>query len=152
MVLFITTPEQLFSVTVLGPDGAPAKIAKGQEGMYSPISKPADLARLIGYGPMFQPIPPLEDVSISAWRVGDDFDMSAPGVRRQLFLREPIASAWAGGLATSTSRSARIRLQDQRLLTDRPGLLRLNAKSSELSRIAHHVEVASPQKSPHWGR
>src|ERR1017187_513255 len=30
--------------------------------------------------------------------------------------------------------------------------LRLNSKSSELSRITHHVEVASPQKSPQWGR
>jgi hypothetical protein len=73
------SPQQLFSVTVLGPDGAPAKIAKGQEWMYEPVRSVAGLS---GHGPTWVPLPPLEDVSIWTWRIGDDFDMSAPGTYR----------------------------------------------------------------------
>lgn len=72
-------PQQLFSVTVLGPDGAPAKVAKGQESMYEPVR---NIASLSGHGPTWVPLPPLEDVSIWTWRIGDDFDMSAPGTYR----------------------------------------------------------------------
>jgi hypothetical protein len=66
-------PEQLYSVTVLDPTGAPAKIAKGREGMYRPVAN--------GNGPVFLALPPQKDVPLMTWwRVGDDFDMSAPGL------------------------------------------------------------------------
>jgi hypothetical protein len=73
------SPEQLFSVTVLGPDGAPAKVAKGLEWNNEPIRSVAGLS---GHGPTWVPIPPQEEVSIWTWSIGDDFDMSAPGTYR----------------------------------------------------------------------
>jgi hypothetical protein len=46
--------------------------------MYEPV-KPGNLSGLIsGFGPVFQPIPPQEEVSW-IWRIGDDFEMSVPG-------------------------------------------------------------------------
>ena len=73
-------PEQLFSVTVLGPTGAPAKIAQVREPMFEPASRgkiSPDAG--IGHSPTFLPLAPQEDATVWTWRVGEDFDMSAPG-------------------------------------------------------------------------
>jgi hypothetical protein len=77
------TPTELFSVTVLGPTGAPTKVPEGQERLYQPIGRDLGLA-FHDHSPMFVPLPPQEDVSW-IWRIGDDFDMSAPGTYRVSF-------------------------------------------------------------------
>ena len=69
-------PQELFSVTVLDPSGAPARIASQQEAFYRPA--PA-LAVAVGHSSAGVPLAPQEDVPLWTWRVGDDFDMSAPG-------------------------------------------------------------------------
>ena len=73
------SPQQLFSVTVLGPDGTPAKVARGEERMYHPVN---DLGGISGHAPIFSGLPPQKDGVIWTWRVGDDFDMSSPGIYR----------------------------------------------------------------------
>jgi hypothetical protein len=73
------SPTELFSVTVLDPTGAPAKVTKGQEWMYEPAHSLANAidARKVAY----LALPSQEDISWT-WRIGDDFDMSVPGTYR----------------------------------------------------------------------
>jgi hypothetical protein len=75
-----SSPEQLFSVTVLDPSGAPAKSIKGRESMYEPWSH--NLGGGFGRAPIWVPLPPGEEVAMGMWKVGDDFDLSAPGTYR----------------------------------------------------------------------
>jgi hypothetical protein len=75
------SPAELFSVTVLDPTGAPAKVAERYEWMYEPVR---GFAVISGHMPTFLPLPPQEDVSWT-WRVGEEFDMSAPGTYRVSF-------------------------------------------------------------------
>jgi len=74
------SPEEVFSVTVLDPGGARAKIQDDKRWLCEPLRpngvKP-DAA--IGYDPTFLPLLPGEETSFY-WHVADDFDMSAPGV------------------------------------------------------------------------
>ncbi len=78
------SPAELYSVTVMGPTGDRIKVTRGQEWMYEPVKR-GNLAGLINRGgPVFQPIPPEDEVSW-IWRIGDDFDMSAPGTYRVSF-------------------------------------------------------------------
>jgi hypothetical protein len=72
------TPESLFSVSVLDPTGAQAKIAKGEEWKFEPLD------RALGsvHGTVWLPLPPEEDVVMWTWREGEDFDMSMPGSYR----------------------------------------------------------------------
>ena len=72
-------PEELFSVTVIGPSGDPAKVAKGREGLFEPLAI-SHLVRM-GSEPLFFPLPPKEPQQW-IWKVGDDFDMSEPGTYR----------------------------------------------------------------------
>jgi len=72
-------PEELFSVTVLGPSGDHAKAAKGRERLFEPLAN-SHLPRF-GNGPLFLPLPPNEPQQW-VWRVGEDFDMSEPGTYR----------------------------------------------------------------------
>jgi hypothetical protein len=72
------TPTELFSVTVLDPAGAPAKIIGGQERLYGPVGRDLGLA-VRDHSTMFVPLPPQEDVAWGIWRIGEDFDMSALG-------------------------------------------------------------------------
>jgi hypothetical protein len=70
-------PASLFSVTVLDPTGAHAKIAKGEEWKFGPLDR-----TIFGHGPVWLPLPPEEDVVLWTWRVAEDFDMSMPGSYR----------------------------------------------------------------------
>jgi hypothetical protein len=74
------TPPELFSVTVLDPIGVQAKVMKGKEWMYDPTYRIGGV--LIGRSPAFVPLPPQQDVPLWDWKVGEDFDMSAPGTYR----------------------------------------------------------------------
>jgi hypothetical protein len=77
-VAFVGAPtEELFSVTVLRPSGAPAAVLKGVEWMFEPSSK--SHKPQVGREPTFAPIPP-QGVSSWIWNVGNTFDMSEPGV------------------------------------------------------------------------
>ncbi len=67
-------PQRLFSATVFGPGGAPAKIAKGREEMYKPL--------LMTSAPVLIVLQPHEDTHLWTWDVGADFDLSAPGTYR----------------------------------------------------------------------
>jgi hypothetical protein len=72
-------PEELFSVTVLGPSGDRATVAKGRERLFEPLATshlPQD-----GSAPIFFPLPPKEPQQW-IWKVSDDFDMSEPGTYR----------------------------------------------------------------------
>jgi hypothetical protein len=76
----VENPEQLFSVTVLDPNGAPANVAKGAKGLFETVRDSAELFG--GQGATFLPLPPQEDVSVWTWPVGSTFDLSAPGIYR----------------------------------------------------------------------
>lgn len=81
------SPTSLFSVTVIGPTGEPAKVIKEQEWLYKPIEPDNgnfDHRLTNAFRLVFQPVPPGEDVSW-IWKVGDDFDMSVPGTYRVSF-------------------------------------------------------------------
>ena len=69
-------PPQLYSVTVLDQMGTPAKVAKGRGPMFEPAH---DISVLIGHSPMFLALPPQQDAAVWTWKVGEDFDLSAPG-------------------------------------------------------------------------
>jgi hypothetical protein len=75
------SPTQFFSVTVTDSTGQPVEITKGQEWMYQPDDHKMEHG--LGSAPVFWPLPQKESWSI--WRVGDDFDMSAPGTYRVSF-------------------------------------------------------------------
>lgn len=73
------SPMELFSVTISGPNGEPAKVAKGREWMYVPVVHgDPSVHRGASFRLAFQLLPPQEDVSW-IWRIGEDFDMSSPG-------------------------------------------------------------------------
>ncbi len=83
-----STPMDLFSVTVLSPAGERANITQGREWLYEPI-KPQDphgpiFVVVDSFRVVFAPLPPAEDVSW-IWRIGEDFDLSEPGVYRVSF-------------------------------------------------------------------
>lgn len=78
------SPEALFSVTVIGPGGEPAKITKGQEWMYAPVRRDNLGAFMGGFRVTLQPLAPGEDVPW-IWRIANDFDMSVPGTYRVSF-------------------------------------------------------------------
>jgi hypothetical protein len=65
-------------VTVLDPTGARVKFATGKEWMFDPAP---GLEHAAGNLPTFMALPPQNDVSW-IWRVGEEFDMSAPGTYR----------------------------------------------------------------------
>ena len=67
-----------FPVTVLDPAGSHAAIAKEREWLYGPGMASLTLAFI---PPALVPLLPNEEIS-SMWKVGEDFDMSAPGVYR----------------------------------------------------------------------
>jgi len=69
-------PGMLFSVTVTDPTGAPAKISKQIEWKYQPVH---DLSGTSGHTPFGVMLMP-QEAPTWVWRVGDDFDMSAPGI------------------------------------------------------------------------
>ena len=76
------SPEELFSVTVLDPAGAHAKIPESQQSLYDPpAARPGPRGGLVGNGPMLLPLMPQEKFSWT-WNVSNDFDMSAPGIYR----------------------------------------------------------------------
>lgn len=68
-------------MTVLDPSGSPARIAKGREIGYQPYSA-GDNGKIpvmvYKVTTLFDPLAPGESVSWE-WKVGDEFDMSAPG-------------------------------------------------------------------------
>jgi hypothetical protein len=71
-------PGELFSVTALDPNGQPARVAKGKEWRYQPKG-PGVEGLIADSHRIFVPLPPQEDVVLSTWRIGEDFDMSSPG-------------------------------------------------------------------------
>jgi hypothetical protein len=72
------SPAEIFSVTVLDPNGRLAKVAHGREWLY--VSKGPGVESLLGESHTgFVPLPPQDDVVLSTWRIGEDFDMSNPG-------------------------------------------------------------------------
>ncbi len=70
-------PEQLYSVTVLGPGGTPAQILEERETMFKPGR---DMRHVVSQGPTFVALPPNAEAPVWTWNVADDFDMSVPGV------------------------------------------------------------------------
>jgi hypothetical protein len=69
------SPQRLYSASVFDPNGGRAKIAKEREEMYKPY--------FISFSsPLVLALPPHEVTHIWTWRVGEDFDMSAPGTYR----------------------------------------------------------------------
>lgn len=79
------SPMDLFSVTVLGPAGERVNVAKGRESMLEPIrSHDPPVIVVDTFRVVFWPLPQGEDASW-IWRIGDDFDMSAPGTYRVSF-------------------------------------------------------------------
>jgi hypothetical protein len=82
--VWTASPGQLFSVTLLEPGGGKARIPKAQEWLYHPASElPAGMIGG-GHGPMGRALAPGEEFAWD-WRVGSDFDMSAPGMYRVSF-------------------------------------------------------------------
>jgi hypothetical protein len=75
---------ELFSVTVLDPNGQRAKIPAAQACYYKkcdPKSDPTIFEACTACGPpFFSPLPPHSEDDSWIWQVGQDFDMSAPGV------------------------------------------------------------------------
>lgn len=71
-------PAGTFSATVLDPTGGHAAVAKGFEWLYLPGSAAVFLA---SNPPALVPLLPNEEIS-STWKVGEVFNMSAPGVYR----------------------------------------------------------------------
>jgi hypothetical protein len=78
------SPMDLFSATVLSPTGEHAKVTSGKEWMYEPLVHSDTFHHSDSFRLAFQPLPPNEDVSW-IWRIGDDFDMSVPGMYRVSF-------------------------------------------------------------------
>jgi hypothetical protein len=77
-------PSDLFSVSITAPTGEPVKVKKGLEWMYEP-EKPGSRPIMVNFARyLFQPLPPSEDVSW-IWKIGDDFEMSVPGIYRVSF-------------------------------------------------------------------
>jgi len=79
--VWTASPGQLFSVTLLEPGGGKARIPKAQEWLYHPASELPAGTIGGGHGPMGRALAPGEEFAWD-WRVGSDFDMSAPGVYR----------------------------------------------------------------------
>ena len=69
------SPEQLFSVSVTGPDGSPVSVKKELRWNLEPAHYSPGQWR---HDPTFVPLLPEEPVTWT-WKVSDDFDMSAPG-------------------------------------------------------------------------
>jgi len=75
-------PTELFSVTVLDPTGQRAKIPIERSCLYGACDTKSGLTQAsftFGSSPFFMPLPPQEDVSL-IWGIGQEFDMSAPGI------------------------------------------------------------------------
>jgi hypothetical protein len=72
----MAAPEELYSVTVLGPAGIPAKIFQRQESMFEPDK---GASHLFFNGPTFVALPPHGEVPVWTWDVGNTFDLSLPG-------------------------------------------------------------------------
>lgn len=68
-------PQELYSVSVFDPSGAPARIAAGREAMY----RPAPTSKVPVASPATIALAPQQEVTVWTWRVGEDFDMSAHG-------------------------------------------------------------------------
>ena len=73
----MAVPEQLYSVTVLGPGGIPSQVLDSQAEMFKPGR---DMRHILSNGPTFVALPPHGEVPVWTWKVGDDFDMSVSGV------------------------------------------------------------------------
>jgi hypothetical protein len=70
--------KELFSVSVFGPSGAPSK-TKGKDFMFD--ETPAPPFRLASRGTAsILSLPPGKDVHFGTWNIGEDFDLSAPGI------------------------------------------------------------------------
>lgn len=78
------SPLDLFSATVLGPTGEHGKVAEGSDWLYEPL-RPGDGRGLENtFRLVFVSLPPGKEVSWT-WRIGADFDMSAPGIYQVSF-------------------------------------------------------------------
>jgi hypothetical protein len=71
------SPADMFSVTVIDPRGGQARILRAKDYLYHP-NPPATVA---SSRPSEAVLPPNAETSWD-WRMGEDFDMSAPGVYR----------------------------------------------------------------------
>jgi len=76
---------ELFSATVLDPHARQAEIPAAQACYYKKCDPKSDPTVVesgsAGFGPaFFQPLPPRDDDNSWIWYVGQDFDMSAPGI------------------------------------------------------------------------
>jgi hypothetical protein len=73
----VALPEELFSVSVFGPAGAPVK-TKGKDYMFDETPGPR-FSLAFGTTPSLLILPPGKDGHFWTWNIGDDFDMSQPG-------------------------------------------------------------------------
>jgi hypothetical protein len=86
------SPTEIFSATVLGPDGGRADVPEAQDYLYHPLAelpapKVKNASGLVltgvvgGSGPMGLALAPGAEATWD-WRVGSDFDMTASGTYR----------------------------------------------------------------------
>jgi hypothetical protein len=73
----VALPEELFSVSVSDPAGAPAK-TKGKDYMFDETPGPP-FSLAFGTTPSLLILPPGKDGHFWTWNIGDDFDLSEAG-------------------------------------------------------------------------
>jgi hypothetical protein len=73
----VAVPQELFSVSVFDVTGKPVK-TKGKDYMFDQTDTPLSLAFNSTASLLF--LPPGKDIHFWTWNIGDDFDLSEPGI------------------------------------------------------------------------